>query len=477
MNYIFPQEKDSLLWIKKASTKQYKIGEKRKNRLSDVHIKQHLQQRQTIGVFAGTQLSKFVCFDVDIKDEKLAKLTVYKLAETLQDIGIAGDYIHISLSGNKGYHVEIFFDRLISNVVIKQFYLMILNKSELLNINYGQVELRPTESQGVKLPLGCHWRTGKTCWYVDYENGLQPIEKYDYILTIQQLDSEYFYALMNRHNDSLELSIQESDELEEIKQKYKPLNVYKENIDEQATVTAVEKLLDEGLTMQGTRHNSLAKISKYFKYIGMSKHENGDSLIKWLALQDSKLYRTSWEDCLNDINSIVKWVYESDCSLIVRNMNIEISSGEVSELLKVKGKNTKLVLHAMIIHSKRYALQNGIFYMTFEQMQEATGLTRMTLISIIKKLEAVKMIEVVERNVSQDGTFKKKPNKYRITMDTTIQKNEQKTFKVCERNCKDCFNACLCFMYPKSVLKKILTRREANHISEYQYSCQMNKVG
>jgi|GEM_PF-1450007 len=161
-------------------------------------VKNHLQGHYTLGVFADEIFTKFICFDVDVKDPQMAKWTVYKLVNTLQELGILGEYIYISTSGNKGYHVEIFFNKPVFNTDIKQFYLMVLNYAELLNIDYGKVELRPTHTQGVKLPLGKHFTTNRICWYVDYEKELKPIEDYNYILTIQQMDSEYFYNILNK---------------------------------------------------------------------------------------------------------------------------------------------------------------------------------------------------------------------------------------------------------------------------------------
>ena len=119
--------------------------------LNDSMILKHLTQQKTIGVFSGNIITSFMCFDVDIKDESMCKWAVDKIVDALQNIGIAGKYIHISLSGSKGYHIEIFFDEPVYNSDIHKIYLMILNATDLLNIDYGEVELRP-----------CLTKTGKT---------------------------------------------------------------------------------------------------------------------------------------------------------------------------------------------------------------------------------------------------------------------------------------------------------------------------
>ena len=97
--------------------------------LSDIHIKRHLNSYQTIGIFSGSVFSKFICFDVDVKDKQLAKQTVYILVNSLQELGIDDEYIYISDSGNKGYHVEIFFNQPVRNTLLRQFYLLVMNYS------------------------------------------------------------------------------------------------------------------------------------------------------------------------------------------------------------------------------------------------------------------------------------------------------------------------------------------------------------
>lgn len=278
--------------------------------ITDYHVRNHLQGHYTLGVFAGSIFTKFICFDVDVKDPQLAKWTVYKLVNTLQEIGILGEYIYISTSGNKGYHVEIFFNKPVFNTDIKQFYLMVLNYAELLNIDYGKVELRPTHTQGVKIPLGKHFTTNRICWYVDYEKGLKPIEDINYILTIQQMDSEYFYNILNKTKDSIDITEQQALEYENIVSKHKPLKIYDENVDPDVTIEAIENLIKTGLKMQGTRHNALLKICKLNKYNGMSAEENKQFLIEWMAKQNKRMYSTKWEDVLKDIDLIIQYTYE-----------------------------------------------------------------------------------------------------------------------------------------------------------------------
>jgi hypothetical protein len=434
--------------------------------ITDYHVKNHLQGYYTLGVFAGEIFTKFICFDVDVKDPQMAKWTVYKLVDTLQEIGISGEYIYISTSGNKGYHIEIFFNKPVFNTDIKQFYLMVLNYAELLNIDYGKVELRPTNTQGVKIPLGKHFTTNRICWYVDYEQGLKPIEDYDYVLCIQQMDTEFFYDLMNKAKDSIDITEQQALEYENIVSKHKPLKIYQENIDPDVTIETIENLIKTGLKMQGTRHNALLKIAKYNKYIGLSADDNKQFLIDWMEKQDKRTYTTKWEDVLKDIDLIIQYTYERNYSLTIRQSNITISANEIEEILKIKGKNHKLVLYALLVHSKRYANKDGVFSMAYSQMVNATGLSDKTVKTIIKELEQLNIIQVFR---SKEYNYNKElnksiqdTNKYKINLYCVKLYNPEnvKSISICNKNCQNCFNACLCRLYDKKQLKSMLTRRE-----------------
>lgn len=465
LNELYVLYRKKFLILDHSGYKTVQTTKEKKIRLTDTHLKYHLNQNKTIGVFSGSIFSKFICFDVDITHTQQAKMTVYILVNALQQMGIPYENIYTSISGSKGYHVEIFFDKPVQNTLIKQFYLMVLNYSELLNISYGKVELRPTDSQGVKIPLGKHFETDEICWYCDYEKSLKPIKNYEYILSIKQLESEYFYNLMNRSDDNYQLTEKDAENYENIIIKHKPLKIYSENVDENVTIEAIEKLIENGLPMTGTRHNSLIKIAKYNKYFGMNIADNKEFLIEWLLQQNKYLYTTKWEDCLKDIEDIVNWVYENNCSLVIKNMDILITAEEIMSILHVDGKNEKVVLYSLLIHKKRYANKDGIFYMSYKQMQESTGLSERTVIRVIKRLELNNIISVTRNSVIKYNKGLKKPtsevNIYNYLLsDKKYNTFNSNKFSVCDKNCHNCFCTCLFRLLSKSEIKTILPRKQ-----------------
>jgi len=441
----------------------------KKAMLTDVYIARHLQKKETLGVFAGNVYTKFICFDIDVKDSEMAKWVVYKLVNTLQNVGVSGEYIHISESGSKGYHAEIFFDDTITNNKAKKFFDYVITQAELDEVSLkgiGKVEFSPTATQGVKIPLGKHFKTGRTCWYCDFDKGLQPINKSSYILAIKPMEKSSFERIIDEIDG---ISFSESDiaSIEYIESNFKPPGKYFDNTDTETTIESVEKLINEGLSVEGTRHNSLVKISKYYKYCGMSASENEKALIEWLKMQKNEYYLSTWDTCLKDIRGIVEWIYNNNVSLTI-SKKILISRSEMKQILKAKGKNEKLMLFTLLVHKKRYANKEGVFFMAFSTMTELTRLTEKTVISNIQKLEATNMIEVTRGSKKYvNGKWQQETNKYRVNITKSSQDNNQVyelSLETKSNNYKMNFKNCMLTLFPKVELKKLLTRREYEYL-------------
>ena len=451
--------------------------------LKDSIILEHLRQKKTIGIFSGSIITSFICFDVDINDENYCKWAVYKLVDSLQNLGISGKYIHISLSGSKGYHVEVFFDQPVYNTDVEKLYNIVFNEFDKSKLKkYGKIELRPEITKtnsvlGVKLPLGINLKTNNVCWFCDYSKSLKPIKKYDYILSIEQMPKEILLNILEKEND-IPITPKQQYDIEEIKEKHKPLLEYKNNIDEKFTIDKVLDLIHNGLQITGSRHNALFNIIKYYKYVGFSQEVAKDYAIQWMEQQDKTTYTTKWEAVILDINEIIEYVYSNNCSFVIKNIDINIIIEEITEIIKIKGKNNRLVLYSLLIHSKRYATKNGIFYMSYAQMTQVTGIkSRTTLIKIIKELEELKLINVKRDEKEPVYNAKKnKPisetNRYMINLLCSKLENENnKTFNICDKNCIECFNACLCNMFTNKELKIILTDYDYREVTKYRDYC------
>lgn len=125
--------------------------------LSDWMLQLHLDGSETYGVFNGNTVNKFITFDVDYADDQpMAKWATRKLIDVLEsEFNIRSNYIHVSFSGNKGYHVDLFFDEPIKADDAFAFYQRVISVADLPS---NKVEYRPSYTQAVKLPLGIHQR-------------------------------------------------------------------------------------------------------------------------------------------------------------------------------------------------------------------------------------------------------------------------------------------------------------------------------
>lgn len=96
-----------------------------KHYLTDTIIDKHLANQLTVGIKLGAGgLTKFFTFDVDIKDNKYECQDVTrKLVNLLIDhYGIPKNDIHVSTSGQKGYHVDLYFTDVIPESKLIPFY-------------------------------------------------------------------------------------------------------------------------------------------------------------------------------------------------------------------------------------------------------------------------------------------------------------------------------------------------------------------
>ncbi|KIL38495.1 hypothetical protein SD70_26010 [Gordoniibacillus kamchatkensis] len=164
-------------YVTLTAGEQTKKG-KKVTALTDRHLQKHLEGEFTIGTFGGKFKTKFITFDVDFgSNAEMAKWITYKISETLREFGINDHYI--SYSGNKGYHIDLFFEDLILIEHAKKFFDHILIQSDILQyFDDGQkVEFRPTDAQGVKIPLGVHQKTKKYCGFCLIKDGLKVMDR------------------------------------------------------------------------------------------------------------------------------------------------------------------------------------------------------------------------------------------------------------------------------------------------------------
>lgn len=427
-------------------------------RLSDWHLENHLNGNFTIGTFAGDFGSIFMSFDVDFHDIVMANWITYKIAYTLDSYGI--DH-HISFSGSKGYHIDIFFKDKITVKHARKFFDYVIEKSDIKQHTQGQVEFRVSEKQGIKLPLGIHQVTKNYCGFCRIEEGLKVMDKEQsekYLLTIKQIPSRQVLNVIEIAESELdEIDTKQFIESQDAISPFVPLANHEQS--EDYSITRAQKLLTEGLQVQGSRHNSTFLICMYLKYCGYERVECIDELYDWMDAQNPKSYTTKLTDCYKDIDLIVRDVYEKDYNLSSGNRDLTVTLTELKWIIeRCPEKNQKLITYAMLKHSKRHADMQGVFYMPFSMIESATGVAEKTARSQVNKLIQLGVIEVVARNrkpIGGTGLQRKLPNLYRLNVDAFIDDS-----KVLTINESDDFKTCMLFFYEKKTLREMLPRRQ-----------------
>ncbi|MDP9727050.1 phosphopantetheinyl transferase (holo-ACP synthase) [Priestia aryabhattai] len=487
INDLFITTRQKYLFMNQKG--QYFTFDKSKNNnvvpLIDSFIKKHLEGEATYGVFGGEHISKFLCFDIDVPDRVTARWIAYRTINALVELGVSKEYIYPSTSGNKGYHIDLYFEKPVSNKLLHEFYILVMETAyfERTDERYayrcerGMVEMRPVASRlGVKLPLGKHFNTKgkKRCWYVNVDT-LEEIRSKNYILEIKKIKNQILEDILESQKDLMETSegIREVGDL--VDDNYQSLEVYSRNIDESLTIEHIEQLWSEGLKEVGTRHNALLKLAKYLRYQGLNQEECQQALQEWMFEQDTRYYRTLIPDCIDDITKIVEYVYKNEVALTITEKDIDVTHKEMERILDFKKRNQKLLMYAMLVHSKRYALQNGVFYMTQKQMAEATGYDIRTIQRILPELEEQGAFEYISKNVmikNRKGQFeKKKPNRYKLKF--AVEEINVKAYSVkCNSHVdyKESFNECVINLFEWKELRAKLSKRHYDELRRCKVS-------
>ncbi|MGF2054543.1 TOTE conflict system archaeo-eukaryotic primase domain-containing protein [Vagococcus fluvialis] len=393
--------------------------------LHDNQILAHIRQKETIGIFAGQVFSKFICFDVDSPELKLSKHTTKALVVLLNhDYNISLDDIHVSFSGKKGYHVEIFLDEFIESHKMEHFYYDVLSNLGKLSEKV-EIEFRPLHTVGLKLPLSIHKETNKYCHFVDNQTLRKKTDSEKYFLSIEPMSKDYFEIEILPDSKKIN-QVQFLNEDEKIESK-KIINNINYKIDIESETKAILLVLkDKHLLYPNSRHNFCFKASIFLKEQG---HDIEDTMkILTEVLENTfKYYRdmidksTTLDYALKELKRIVKNTYDKNYIWGQTSKEIKIYKDELKEVLNIstngKSLHLKKLALSTLIQSKRYASQNGVFYMPYSTMTKMgnTG-SRGRLLQYLLNLEEMGFLEVVSRNEKSEGTYKKKANKYRVSI-------------------------------------------------------------
>ena len=356
-----------------------KDGKGKCSRLHSENIYAHLKNGKTVSVYAGPKCTKFMTFDVD--DGSPA--TVRAIIEQLDLMGIPEKYVYVSMSGKKGYHVELFFDDGMRVNALLALYDYVCEEA---GVDMARVEFRPTMNLSIKLPLGQHPDTGKTCWFVDQKT-LEPIEDMNYILGIQKLHCDYVYDIINAHCKN-RIGWRQ-------RRRAKP----------------IPKAETIELTRTGATHNTMVSIAVYLVNKGATHDEIVSYLNDWIARQNPEFFSDPLGDIRRDAQEIAAWVCGDGFRRRRRIPPVSFCEEELAELLKKRARVPRRVLFALMYYQKR----RGGDYVKIgaEELAQELGYTRMGVIKAVNLLEAEGVLSHERCGVVKMGSeYHGESNKY-----------------------------------------------------------------
>ena len=453
-----------------------------KRKLTDYVVEEHLKGNRTIGVKLGAQgLTKFLTFDVDYSGEldKAKEVTETIVCHLINYYGIPVEDIHVSFSGGKGYHVTLFFDGVIQDIALIPFYEEALRD---LNLSNKKVEFRCSKQYGMKLPLSIHRKTNKFMNYCIYNvtSGL--------LTHLNKEDSFKYFVGIERQSliDFRELILDELDVVEKISGK--PLIMKEKDAKEFEQVMSeinldgksIEDLNDEiriilnngRLTYEGTRHRITFLLSVFFKEQGYPEEDTlglvSNVLMNTYNNKETRQLisaETTEEYMLREVRRLTKLAYERDYKFTTRRKDVWLNKEEILEVLDVKEYHLKKLLFTLLIHSKRYAKKDGTFYMAYSTMTHMGNTTdRGRLLKHIVSLEQIKKAQIISRDeldeirTRVEGFPVKKPNVYKVTLDSSDCESDEK-IKL-QSNSEMTLEAVTAMLIDESSARKIIPKKQ-----------------
>lgn len=403
----------------KYITLTYSAGNK-VTKFNDSMLSTHLEGGLTYGTFSGGYFSKFITFDVDCDNEAMSRWITLRLVYVLaEEYGIDRDYIHVNTSGSKGYHVDLFFAEQIKVEELRKFY-----QSVVISVGAlpeGQIEFRPTWTQGVKIPLGIHQRTGNRCWFVDNET-LEPIESYDYVLSIEPMPAEVIT------DSNIDLTEEQKTEFERVAAS---TDISVNAIDLSGALHNASRIIETGrLIASGTRHKTTYTLACFGNSQGWEREEAVDVIMDVLLNTPREYFSegSTPEYWLKEAERLVDYVYDNDKTIIGTDRDLTIYKSEILAVLNAGTFRQKQLAYAMLVTSKRFG---NIFYLTIRTAMKMIGTnSRQTVQNAIEHLIDIGFIkyhrrtEIDKARSREVGHAYYKPSKFRLAFEKPEETEE-----------------------------------------------------
>jgi hypothetical protein len=438
--------------------------------LNDKDLMQHVEGVQGLGVYFPKDYSIFIGIDVDSLDKEVLN----RVYNAVRAYGVDDSNMLISFSGRKGYHLDIFLSEPLAKKTIKKFFNCVIRDAGV-NTEKEKIELFGGSAAAYKLPLGYHYKTGAFCYPCDEWGNELPTES---IFSIEKLNPQVICDAVEINfveNPDSDLQIAFADLCDDVK----PLESY--NRTNESNLKRVEALISSGVHFKGARQKAILAVAAYCKDIKrLSVDDTIDFLLSWVAEKWSKSVID--REVFNHIKHTALSVYKHNFRFNVSANKIEINLPEIREIFSVKSRNKlqsaalRKLYFILLRHAKAYADCNGVFFMSYYQMQLANGSKERTALTRqIKKLVELGKVEVISsnQNAGGSGCKFKRVNQYRLPRLQACS-YDGITFTLCNQpdTCKDCYKKAAVFLIDnENERKKLIAGWEFRKLEP----CQKNQ--
>lgn len=305
-----------------------------------------------------------------------------KVMSELEKLGIDRDWIYVSSSGGKGYHVELFYDRIIDYRRQKCLYDQLIWN---LRASRHDVELRPTHTQSIKIPLSVHHKTGNVCWFLDRETG-EPIRSKEYVYEIKRLNADHLESTVL---DSL-LDEEEAGEYDQL--------MTRDNVPVPFEVADLNYL--PKIEEPGSRHDLTMRIAMTLRVAGRTKASARSTIIAWYDRQDKDCTLTERDEAIEDICRITDWVFARyKFATQGKNSGYCLNRTDIERVLEMSGINRRAILFHVLVWEKSTAKADVT---TQDVLAHIIGTTERSITYTWNKMRAENVISITVSKAKRD---------------------------------------------------------------------------
>lgn len=503
--YISTEEKWLLL---KGTTREYITKEAGKSgckKFKKYMLRTHLVGKDTIGVFPNEEGTKFMVMDIDTYGNLETGREIVRAIRKYLSYYFPKNQIHCSFSGNKGFHVTLYFNTFISIKYINKMFNIILNEIGINGYSDVNVELRPEikgiNGRGIKIPCGVNFLNhndyANYCAFLNEE--FEPVQyEIDYILNVEKSDYAIIDKVITDYDDYDLIDYKDAyiacDNATKKHGQEKCLSI-SDASKNQGFSGKLRSYLENGLDTKGIRHNISFKLALLLKEEGVSADECFDILLAWSIKQVKRGYsQSSSFEIGRDLKQIIyKDVYNSGKKYYFKDYTVKdaaftrddlIHFEKLNEISSNTGKsmlNHQKILFALMVHAKRYSDYGSEFFMTYSQITDLCGIVNSkTIATIITDLEKLGFLSIVSRNKYSNSPslyIWKEANHYKLNIEHTSACYTN-TFKICNKQklCDNCFYCMISSFYNKKEINRVFVRSARYKIMKYELSCEHNNT-